>query len=282
MNTFDYLQPIKKIKFGDFLNQYYQPYFDRKNRTTDRYRINKIKIFFCDHHLHEINMIDLDMFLNTQNKYCSNAGINRYIARLKAIFNYAIKLQFIFFNPVRIEKYREIPRTRFLSIDEEKRLLESCLLSKNQELIYIVQLAIHTGMRKGEILKTKVRDICQYQNNNIIIVHANNTKSLRQRRIPLNIKIYGLLRKHLEIYENYDDLFNSKDIRTTFTNALNDAKIKDFRFHDLRHTFATRLKENGVGIDDIKELLGHANIETTMRYSHIQIDGLQKCVNTLT
>ena len=72
-----------------------------------------------------------------------------------------------------------------------------------------------------------------------------------------------------------------RDIRKSFVTALNGAEIEDFRFHDLRHTFASNLVMEGVDLATVRELLGHKSIEMTLRYSHLSHDHKEKAIKTL-
>jgi site-specific recombinase XerD len=72
-----------------------------------------------------------------------------------------------------------------------------------------------------------------------------------------------------------------RTFRRAFRNALKRAKIDNFRFHDLRHTFASHLVMNGIDLNTVKELLGHKKIEMTLRYSHVSQDHKTRAVETL-
>ena len=112
------------------------------------------------------------------------------------------------------------------------------------------------------------RTIINYRN-----IHLLDTKTGDKRDIPISDELYKVLQS---IHRESEYVFiNSKtkapyvDIKKSFNTVREYAGIEDFRFHDLRHTFATRLVMAGVDFLTIMELLGHKNIETTMRYAHV-------------
>lgn len=125
-----------------------------------------------------------------------------------------------------------------------------------------------TGMRRGEILGLQWANV----NLNKRYVHVLKTKSGKERKIPMSDKLYNSL---VEIPRHNENLFVNPttkrvhiNIKDVFPEFLKTAKINDFCFHDLRHTAATRMVESGIDLVVVKEILGHSDIKTTMRYAH--------------
>lgn len=146
-------------------------------------------------------------------------------------------------------------------------------------------VAVNTGMRKGEIFNLKWENV-DFDNRHISI---KESKSGRERKIPINSILYGLLYAlHSQNGHNEFVFVNPKtrkpftDVKKSFDTACTDAGIEDLRFHDLRHTFATRLVRRGVDLVIIKELMGHSSIVTTQRYLHSQADVKLQAVEALT
>ena len=137
-------------------------------------------------------------------------------------------------------------------------------------------------MRKGEIFNLKWHDI-DWNNG---LIHLLRTKNNEKREIPFNETVRGIL---IRIKRNPESpyVFSSfkgkpfVDIKKSFHTALTKAGINDFRFHELRHTFASQLVMSGVDLLTVKELLGHKNIEMTLRYSHLSCNHKKQAVKAL-
>ena len=200
--------------------------------------------------------------------------VNRYLAVLSHLFTIAMKeWELVEHNPVsKIMKHKESAgKTRFLSDDERKRLLEVCKNSKNVHLLTIVTLCLSTGARKMEIVGLKWSSVDLY--NQTITLH--HTKNGEIRVLPLvshALKLMQKLKRDKRI--NCDFVFpsqklnNHTDIRTAWERALQDADIKNFRFHDLRHSAASYLAMSGASLVEISAVLGHKSLSMVKRYSH--------------
>jgi len=169
-------------------------------------------------------------------------------------------------------------RTRYLEEEEIERLHEAC----SGHLKPILATALNTGMRKGEILNLKWVDV-DLRNRIISILNSKNNE---KREIPVNEDLFQALlrvRKNLESPYVFckEDGVPYKDVKTGFRAALKRAKISNFRFHDLRHTFASRLVMKGVGLKTVQELLGHKDVRMTLRYSHLSPDHKKAAVEKL-
>lgn len=176
-------------------------------------------------------------------------------------------------------------RLRFLAEDEIPVLLENC----KGHLRDIVETAIHTGMRRGEILSLKWSQI---RNG---FIYLRKTKTNNSRQIPINNTLEALFDRlkgnstkvrYLKSKTKSPYVFSYKgnrikEVKTSFSTALRDAEIEDFHFHDLRHTFASQLLLKGGTLKDVQELLGHKDIKMTMRYAHLTQEHKRKAVNLL-
>jgi integrase len=196
------------------------------------------------------------------------------------MFTLAIKWGQASENPVKQVKYFPVnsQRLRFLSIDEERRLMAVC----DSRIKPIVLTALKTGMRKGEILGLMWEQV-DFENRMITV---KDSKNREPRKIPMNPGLTELLQS-IRIGSQGAHVFNNEHgriyntIRGPWGKALKKAGIIDFRFHDLRHTFASRLVMAGVDLVTVKELLGHKSINMTMRYSHLSQDHKRKAVELL-
>ncbi len=290
----------KKLTLNDGIKVFLEYSKNKLSHNTDLIRINKIIEYFGKNKpLENISVEDINVFKqkmkfktetktvkklnpkykrgNGQPKYLteeievqterSNATINRYCAVISKMFNLLIADGKLVKNPCKFSpKLRENNyKIRYLKEDEQKRLF-NCL----DEFLYIkpiIILALYTGMRKGEILNLKWSQI-DFKNEFIDILKS---KSGKERKIPIAGKVKEVLSelgKNGEgfIFINPETNKPYNDIKKSFSSLLKKAQIENFRFHDFRHTVATRLVESGVDLLIVKEILGHSNIETTMRY----------------
>ncbi len=169
-------------------------------------------------------------------------------------------------------------RIRYLSYEEEERLIGAC----KGPLRPVVITAIHTGFWKSELLSLTWDDI-DFERSTVS-VKAGYAKNGESRSIPMNELLKQTLQE-VKILEGA--VFRSRSgkpyrsIRTAFTTALKRAAITDFTFHDLRHTFASRLVMGGVDLPTVKELMGHKDITMTLRYAHLSDSHKQRAVEIL-
>src|SRR5208337_271888 len=117
-------------------------------------------------------------------------------------------------------------------------------------------------------------------------VHLSNTKNSEKREIPLNetiINTFSGVPKHpeSELIFVKDNGQSYGDFKKSFFTACIKSGIKSFRFHDLRHTFASQLVMNGVDLNTVRELLGHKSMVMTLRYSHLSPNHKKQAVETL-
>lgn len=212
----------------------------------------------------------------------SPASVNRELAVLRHLLRLAEEWGYIDKVPkIRLGKESE-GRLRFLSEEEAVRLLQACEESRNPYLKTIVTTALHTGMRRGEILGL-TWDRVDFSRGVLLL---EKTKSGRRREVPMNQAVYaalsalpGLKEKGL-VFCRGDGAAWGK-IRTAFDTACERAKIEDFRFHDLRHTCASWLIQRGRSLKEVQELLGHRTFAMTLRYAHLSPDRLRDAVASL-
>ena len=171
-------------------------------------------------------------------------------------------------------------RTRFLDGDEIQRLLTAA----SESFRPILLTALHTGMRKGEILKLKWPDV-DFKN---CIITIQESKSGKKRMLPMDDTVCEALsvlptrfQRGYVFPSPFKDGGPRYDCKRQFGNAVKKADIHNFRFHDLRHTFASHLVMAGVDLMTVKELLGHATLTMTMRYSHLAPDHRMRAIKTL-
>lgn len=209
--------------------------------------------------------------------------INRDLQLLKAMFNRIIdcrRWQKVLDNPVCYVKQAKENnlRVRFLDEGETRRLLHGC----GKHLRPIVITALRTGMRRGEILNLRWRDV----DFNRRLIFVSKSKNGESRHVPISGDLFEVLAglpsrsKGGYVFPSFlprrrrgseppgaDGPF--VDVKNSFRSALKRAGIEDFRFHDLRHTFASHLVMQGANLNTVRELLGHKSLHMTLRYAHL-------------
>lgn len=208
----------------------------------------------------------------------SIATANRYVATISACFTYAVKeLGWIERNPcARVRKGKESSgRVRYLTDDERTRLVKACKESSNPLLYPAFVLALLTGARQGELMNLRWNQVDFTRRT--ILLRDGETKNNQGRVLPLTGEAFDLLRDRAKVRDLKDDRafpvpaegrgFGS--LRTAWDKALARADVKDFRWHDLRHTAASYLTMAGVGSMEVAKILGHKTLQMTARYSHL-------------
>jgi integrase len=271
----------------------------REQSTQMRYvsTLKHLNRYFKDMQLADITPKTISAYMNMRRREAASvATINRELAMLSKAFNLAVKQwEWCHTNPCsRIQREPENNRIdRWLTPDEEKRLLKGAQGYLNGQLYEIIVLALNTGMRQGELLSLKWKDVDWFRKT----VTVRKTKNKDPKILPLNQTAYDLLLRKSKVASISGYVFaTGRSTRTSrwnltreFKNALKKAGISHFRFHDLRHTFATRLVQNGSDLYAVAKLLGHRDINTTQRYAHhypeslrSHVENLEKCYNSAT
>jgi integrase len=307
------VKPISKL--GSFINDTYLPWF------TTQYRAPKAKLPFnqfkhlFDKQLDKVTAWDIESWRSKRHKEgLSSATSNRYIGTLKAMFNRAVEWEVIDKNPIaKVKKQKSDSRAiiRYLTSTEEDRLRAS-LRSRDRRLVQsnpfyngqqfvileailggyqdhihpMVLLLINTGMRRGEMFNLKWEDV-DLTNKRLTVI-GNTSKTGQTRYIPLNVEASNVLETwKKQTSRDSGHVFVGKH-QQRFTNIdkawkvlLRDAKITDFRLHDLRHHFASRLVSAGIDLNSVRELLGHSDIKMTLRYAHLAPAHLSNAVAVL-
>lgn len=215
-------------------------------------------------------------------------GIDKYISIFKAMFTYAGEHDLVSEAVVKkvhkVKMFNPEGRDRYLSYSEMESLISVC----PSHLQPLVITALHTGMRKGEILKLVWSQV-DLEHGFFILsasenkkTKASGTKTKKKREIPIDSVLRALLQSAPRHFTGQGDsrelvpyVFHDPktfkpygDVKTAFHTALKIARIEDCHFHDLRHTFASHYMMNEGTLVDLKDILGHANIKQTMRYAH--------------
>jgi integrase len=235
------------------------------------------------------------------------ATVNRDLDRIRGALSRAVDWGMLPEHPLRTVKRAkgvDNSRVRYLTKAEEKRLRE--VLQKREDerrkhrvsgnawcaqrgygdgrpmwpkdgytdhLMPLVLVALNTGLRRGELFSL------EWENVNLatkmLTVTAGNAKSRKARHIPLNAEALKILKRWKKQGDGKGLVFpgaageRMTNINKSWDGLVEAAKLDNFRFHDLRHDFASKLVMAGVDLNTVRELLGHADIAMTLRYSHL-------------
>lgn len=211
----------------------------------------------------------------------SLATVNYHLSILSKIFSLAVDAELVETNPCsRVKKFRlNNGRMRVLSVEEEDRLFFA--LGGNELVKQIITVALHTGLRRGEIFNLRWFDADFVRG----LVQVRESKSDKKRIVPMNATVKTLLsgikRKSEYIFPSPKTGGKLTDIKRSFHKALLEAGIEDFRFHDLRHTAATRMADAGADAFTLARILGHSDIRITHRYTHATDAAFRRAVENL-
>lgn len=244
------------------------------------------------------------------------ATINRKLNDLGKLFSMALRWGLIEANPMtRIDKPEEVGdhRVRFLSSKEGARLRAALDIrdeiareareranawreERGQDLLPeldyadyltpIVLLALNTGCRRGELFALDWQSV--NLRRKVMTVSAHTAKSKKTRHVPLNAEARAVLKRWREqvgrsglVFKNPATGERLTTIKKSWSGVVKKAALEDFRFHDLRHSFASGLVMAGVDLNTVRELLGHADLGMTLRYAHLAPDHKQSAVEKL-
>ena len=270
------LPEVKRIKpafFTELAKEYEVWAEKQKGFKSKKGFIKKLVAHFASLNLSLLRTQAVEQYqTNLLKQGFKNSSVNRVLSTLKHMVTKAVEWEMAPEEILkRVRKVKQLPerngRLRFLSKEEIESLTNAC----DAHLRPIVITAVNTGMRKGEILAL-VWEQVDLKHGFVLLV---NTKNGKRREIPINKTLRDSLTalpRHITspyVFWQGEDGKRFMDVRRSFRSALKRAGIKDFHFHDLRHTFASHLIMKGADITTVKELLGHNTLTMTMRYAHL-------------
>lgn len=277
------LSPITNVRFEVLAEEYFKKVSkDKRSWRRHRLALDHLKRFFRGRMLSEVTTKAVEDYKANRLRDVSGSTVNREIAILSNVFTRAIAWKYATANPVKgVARYEEPdPVTRPLTADEEARLLDAAA----KHLKPILVLLINTGARRTELLSLRWKNV--YFTTRELVIPKTNCKRKQMRMIPLNSTaletLRALPRDHDFVFYNSRTGTYVHDIKTAFHAACRKAGIEGLRLHDLRHSFATRLRARGESLTTIRKLMGHSKYETTLRYAHVldedQHDAVEKLV----
>jgi len=302
----DYQTTLKEL-----LEKYEENYGQQAsfNRGKKFYLSNFRAHFGEDTKLANIRYVDLETYRNQlrqkltkDNTIRTVSSVNREISCLHHIFAKGVEWEMMERSPFERGKSLILKennkRLRFLTEEEIQKLVSECA----PHLRPIVVCALNTGMRRGEILSLKWDQI---RNE---FIYLRKTKTNEPREIPINDDLAALfrgIRRREQLRSEYVFTFHYNEYKrkkarsfqvtkttpvagksihrvdTAFKSALKRSGIEDFKFHDLRHTFASQMIMRGASLKQVQEILGHKTMTMTLRYAHLSQEHKKKAVNLL-
>jgi integrase len=264
--------------------RYVQHDRDVKPSTLSDYRhmVNRLDRAFGDAQIERIAVEDIERWRAAQS--CSNRTTQKYLIVLNGIFKRAMKVYKLPANPMALverPRVRQSSDINVLSASEVRALVDA---ATNQLHGTLLLTAAFTGLRMGELLALRWGEV-DFAAETIRVVRSftiggeSSPESGKPRSVPMVREVAVALARlgqrerftaddHLVFAGAAGGHLDSKDIRAQYKAALARAGLRNLRFHDLRHTFGTRAVEQAESILELKEWMGHANVQTTMRYLH--------------
>ena len=289
-------KPIEEVKpaevdhiFED-LRERYMEFHSRRTKAAgsisrDEYSFKQLEKSFTGMRLKELTPMRISEYKERRRKDgATEATLAKELQLLRNALNIAMRewewIETTPFLKVKIE----VPKNaieRYLTPAEEEALLKAC----PDWLKDIVLFAINTGMRRGEILSLRWPQVDLERK----VVTLLKTKNKEKRSVPVNAKVYELLKGKVTKRSNSGLVFPSgtkneidpHNLERAFRAAREKAGLLDVRFHDLRHTAGSRMAQAGVDIYTISKILGHKTLTMTMRYAHHNVESLRHGVDAL-
>lgn len=303
------LSGIAGITLGQFIDDIYTPWVRTNRPRTAVNTLEKLRLLFGSWFAEPLSAITVERLELWKSRRLNNGlkgtTVTRDLYALSSVLTRAVRVGRLTSNPIRkVEKPRidRHPKVRFLDRDEEARLRRvlherdqamcasreamnirrrargedvlPALLHFGDHLTPAVLLSMNTGLRLGE-----TRKLCWSSIDFVrrwLTVEGGHAKGRQTRHVPLNQEASRVLTQWREQMGAGPQVFEvATSFKTAWGHALKRAGISEFRWHDLRHHFASRLVQSGVPLNTVRDLLGHASVAMSLRYAHLAPD--QRC-----
>ena len=293
----------------DFIEDTYMPWFKahHKGHEKTQHTLGNNFAPIMSQRLDAINGRDLEQIRTTWMQAGNKAStVNRKMGSISGVFSRAVEWEYIDTHPLAKLKQLKVDSKgviRYLAADETKRLRDALdarqdemraeresantwrtdrhrvpmpsllQLAFTDHLKPMVLVSLNTGMRRGELFDLKWSAV-NFDMKTITVAGAT-TKTSDTRHIPMNKETYGVLEAWKQQGSESPYVFPGQgggrfeDVKSAWLKLLERAQIDEFRWHDMRHDFASRLVMAGVPLNTVRDLLGHADIKMTLRYAHL-------------
>jgi integrase len=265
----------------------------KRGPERDKCSLKHLYPVFTGRAINEIKSMDVRSYISTRRLEGAAARtINKEVGLFSSAINYANReWGWEVPNPAERCKQREPEgRVRWLTRGESDALLRAAGRDyRARHLPDFIRLALHTGCRKGELLRLEWRRVDLQAG--LIYLEAEHTKSGKRRSVPLNAEAHAAIMNRLRYRDKHaadspwvfchSDGKRILNVHNSFSTACRKAGIEDFRIHDLRHTCAAWLVTAGVPLTEVRDLLGHSTINMTERYAHLAPENVRAAVKLL-
>jgi integrase len=266
----------------------------RRDPVSIQCRVKRLRATFSGMEMETLDAAAVAAHIRTRRgQHVSDATINRELHVLSAAIRYGVtRLGWALPNPAATAMLREPEgRVRWLTPEQAEALLTAAGRERTRapHLAPLITLALHTGMRRGEMLGLEWSRVDLKRN--LIYLEAMHTKAGKRRSVALNHTAREALLAQARFRAAHCPdarwVFCTKEgepignVRRSFDTACRRAKIMDFHFHDLRHTCAAWLIQAGVSITQVRDVLGHSTVAMTERYAHLAPDSVRAAVAVL-
>ena len=281
------------VPFSDLAIEYME--YSKANKAVSTSTINQYRIdahllpYFGNMTLSRITPQMVDGYKAMRlGEGVSPSTVNRELANLSHMLRMAVRWRYVDKNVVSSVDKMKVPERphRFLNQEEIRRLVEA---SRESYIYPMIVTALHTGMRKSELLNLKWSDI-DFDRGTVTVQAKEDwhTKNYKSRTLQLTPMLYGVLgeqkklQSELGVQSEYVFTYKGVQLRTSIDASLRkvvkDAGLRNVTLHVFRHTFASQLVMAGVSLREVQELMGHKSFETTLQYAHLSEDHVKKQV----
>lgn len=310
----------KPLTLGTFIRENFAPWA-LTHQKAGQATLDGLQACFgylYDKLLADVCAFDIERFKSQRLKAgLKPATVNRDLDRIRGALSRAVDWGLLESHPlktVKRAKGADNTRVRYLAKDEEKRLRAALAKREDQRrthrvsgnawneqrgfeprpmwrkdgftdhLMPMVLVALNTGLRRGELFGLKWTDV--NLPGKLLTVTAHNAKSRKARHLPLNMEAHDALTRWKK-QAGGELVFPGAgggrltNVNKSWDGLVTEAGLVDFRFHDLRHDFASKLVMAGVDLNTVRELLGHSDLKMTLRYAHLAPDRLSDVVSLL-
>ncbi len=289
-------------------NKYTEAQYDENGTKTSGVRsvkaahiaINHLVEFFGNRNIQKIQFDDLEKYKKHRlskkkknGKPIKLATAHRELSKARRMFNVAISKKWLYVNPFKNESNEKLiqiaaerPKTNVLSDAEEAKLLKAFETPERLHSLPIIIAALDTGQRHSSLVDFLVWEHVNFENEQIMVTTYKDvnikqwwipmTKRLKKELLQLKMKRGGFLKPEQRVFDGA-----ARNLRKNWEFARKAAGVTHVRFHDLRHTTATRLIALGVPIEEVARILGHSDVKTTYRYVNLNQKTIDKVRNVL-
>jgi integrase len=261
---------VGRVPFSEFAETYMQRCTALlKSAKSEGDRVRFWIREFGNRPIGQITRAELQDWQARKRQTCKPATVNRMMCRIRHMFNRAVDWELLDQSPMKGIRFmhENNARLRYLSLEECEHLIQGCVAPHVRAIITV---ALHTGMRAGEIRNLQWDDL-DFDTGFITIRDSKNGES---RHVPMDATVAELFRNWQHTDRSEFIFTNSaggqlRFLQKGFGKALRRAGLSDLHFHDLRHTFASQWMMNGGDLYALKSILGHKSITMTQRYAHL-------------